>query len=169
MFITCVSCGFEGNPKGAEFCEACGSELPATKLPPTEIPLPDIPIPTPTPPPLSTPVFGSAKLISKQSNYPYSEFVLDGDNLIIGRFDPDSGPVDIDLEGFPGEDTISRNHAEIYTEGGYWKIKDLGSTNGVFIKRQNQTRFSARITTPETLNSGDEVAIAKIRFTFLST
>ena len=35
-----------------------------------------------------------------------------------------------------------------------------------FIKPMGQTRFGARITTPESLNFGDEVAIAKIRFLF---
>ncbi len=79
------------------------------------------------------------------------------------------GPVDIDLEEFPGSETVSRNHAEIYSEGGFWKIKDLGSTNGIFIKRTGQTRFGARITVPETINLGDEVAFGKVRFLFQST
>jgi pSer/pThr/pTyr-binding forkhead associated (FHA) protein len=78
------------------------------------------------------------------------------------------GPVDIDLEPFSGGDTVSRNHAEIYQEGGVWKIKDLGSTNGIFIKSAGQTRFAARITVPETLNSGDEIAFGKVRFLFQS-
>ena len=99
---------------------------------------------------------------------PTSEFLLDGSNAVIGKFDPDMGPVDIDLDGFPGDETISRNHAEIYQEGGAWKIKDLGSTNSVFIKRAGQSKFGARITMPEILNSGDEIAIAKIRFLFQS-
>ena len=47
----------------------------------------------------------------------------------------------IDLEGFPGDETISRHHAEIYQEGGMWKIKDLGSTNGLFIKQAGQSKF----------------------------
>ncbi len=45
-------------------------------------------------------------------------------------------------------------------------VKDLGSVNGVFIKPAAQTRFRARITTPETLNSGDEIALGKVRFLF---
>ena len=110
----------------------------------------------------------TGRLIAKQANTPVSEFPLDGNHAIIGRFDSDTGPVDIDLEGFPGEDTISRNHAEIYYEGNQWKIQDLGSTNGVFIKRANQTRFEARIMRPEVIESGDEIAIAKIRFLFQS-
>ena len=70
------------------------------------------------------------------------------------------GPVDIDLESFPGNETISCQHAEIYQEGGVWKIQDLDSTNGVFIKPTGQTRFNAKITQPEIINPGDEIAIA---------
>ncbi|WP_204103110.1 MULTISPECIES: FHA domain-containing protein [Spirulina sp. CCY15215] len=143
---------------------------------PQPVPQPMYPDPVPTPQPtlgdLPSPqtfTGDTARLVAKQAGCPYPEFVLDGSNLIVGRFDPDTGPVDIDLEGFPGEDTISRNHGEIYQEGGQWKIKDLGSTNGIFIKRVGQPRFSARIMMPEPLYSGDEVAIAKIRFLFQSS
>ncbi|MBP0020064.1 MAG: FHA domain-containing protein [Cyanobacteria bacterium SBLK] len=140
--------------------------VPAPQPVPTVYPDPQpVPQPTPSPPTFSG---DTARLIAKQAGCPYPEFVLDGGNLVVGRFDPDTGPVDIDLEGFPGEDTISRNHGEIFQEGGQWKIKDLGSTNGIFIKRAGQPRFGARIMTPEPLYSGDEIAIAKIRFLFQS-
>lgn len=109
----------------------------------------------------------TARLIAKQSNAPISEFTIE-EAALIGIFDPDMGPVDVDLEDFTGNETVSRHHAEINLENGVWKIKDLGSTNGVFIKPKGQTRFGARITTPESLNHGDEVAIAKIRFLFQS-
>ena len=208
--IICPTCGFDENPLGSEFCEACGSELigvTATEMPATQISTStDVETNDPPPPntfsapvsesvptdidtafnepaPISesvstdlepvlnapTPTFANtARLISHQAGTPVPEFSLNGSNAIIGRFDPDTGPVEVDLEGFPGEDTISRHHAEIRQEGGQWKIMDLGSTNGVFIKRNGQTRFSARITKPETLNPGDEIAIAKIRFQFQS-
>ena len=108
-----------------------------------------------------------AKLIPKQSGSPVPEFTLDG-NAIVGVFDPDMGPVDIDLEAFMGGETVSRNHAEIYQNNDTWFIKDLGSTNGIFIKPVGQTRFGARITTPEILNPGDEIAFGKVRFVFQS-
>ncbi len=182
MTIVCLVCGYDKNPDGSEFCEACGAELPAAggeSVPSTQVqspepmptapqPEPPIPIPQPSipsPPPPAT--AATARLIAKQPNAPVPEFTIDG-NAVIGIFDPDLGPVDIDLEEFPGNETVSRNHAEIYQEGGVWKIKDLGSTNGVFIKPASQNRFGARITTPETLNPGDEIAIAKVRFLFQS-
>ncbi len=180
MPVACPNCQFD-NLDSAEFCEACGSELggvatspfPTPFPPPPSTPYPEPtsePSVTPSSPTLVTPgsAATTARLICKQSGAPTSEFQLDGGNLIIGKFDPDQGPVDIDLEGFPGDETISRNHAEIYTEGGLWKIKDLGSTNGIFMKPFGQNRFGARITVPEILNSGDEISIAKIRFLFQS-
>ena len=191
MSATCPSCQYE-NPVGTQFCEVCGSEI---GLPPVEVsfpstsvpqvpqsysdPLTEIqpPIPQPTQSPYSntasphvttsTISANTARLIPKQVSSSVSEFSLDS-SAIVGRFDPDSGPVEVDLEGFSGDETVSRNHAEIYHEAGEWKVKDLGSTNGVFIKRSGQTRFGARITMPENLNYGDEIAFGKIRFLFLS-
>ena len=183
---TCIVCGYDKNPDDLEFCDACGAELETiTSIPETitsdetsvEIEPPIITPPqseeTSAPSPLitqpTTPIpqatTTTAKLVAKQPNAPIPEFSIEG-SALIGIFDPDMGPVDIDLEDFPGNETVSRNHAEIYQEGEIWKIKDLGSTNGVFIKPMGQTRFGARITTPESLHSGDEVAIAKIRFLF---
>ncbi|MDJ0742170.1 MAG: FHA domain-containing protein [Xenococcaceae cyanobacterium MO_167.B27] len=189
--ITCTVCGYDKNPDGSEFCDACGAELQSTVAAPTnnatvdpfvptsqpldetfitETPAPE-PSPATTSPSLTPhnplPTGTTARLIAKQPNAPIAEFPLEN-NALIGIFDPDMGPVDIDLEDFAGNETVSRHHAEIYQDAGVWKVKDLGSTNGVFIKPVGQTRFSARITTPESLNSGDEVAIAKIRFVFQS-
>ncbi|TAF11313.1 MAG: FHA domain-containing protein, partial [Nostocales cyanobacterium] len=124
--ITCSACGYDKNPDNAEFCEACGSELQ------TAIPSPQAPQPPTTDPIFPTPTT-NAKLIAKQPSPPIAEYPLDN-NAIVGIFDPDSGPVDIDLEIFSGSETVSRNHAEIYPEMGTWKVKDLGSTNGIFIK-----------------------------------
>jgi serine/threonine protein kinase len=93
------------------------------------------------------------------------EFILKSNN-VIGRYDPNRRPVDINLENFSGSDTVARNHAEIYHEGDRWKIKDLSSTNGVFIKHSGQTRFGSRITDIAPLNNGDEVAFGKVKLSF---
>ncbi|CEJ45398.1 FHA domain-containing protein [Umezakia ovalisporum] len=177
--ITCSSCGYDQNPEYAEFCGACGSELqnittpaittPASTVFETEIlspqiPQPHHPTPEPIPPTVAT-TSTTAKLISKQTNSPVPEFILDS-NAIVGIFDSDTGPVDIDLETFFGGETVSRNHGQIYQQGGVWQVKDLGSTNGIFIKSVGQTRFGSRITRPETLSSGDEIAFGKVRFLF---
>lgn len=143
-----------GNPSSPATLE----EEPVT-APTTTSSIPNIPQPSIA--------ASTARLIAKQSNAPVPEFTIE-EAALIGIFDPDMGPVDIDLEEFVGNETVSRHHAEINLENGIWKIKDLGSTNGVFIKPVGQTRFGARITTPESLNPGDEIAIAKIRFLFQS-
>ena len=111
-------------------------------------------------------ISASARLVSinKQAGVT-REFTLKSNN-VIGKYDPDLPPVDIDLGGFSGSDTVSRKHAEIYREGDRLKIKDLGSTNGVFIKHSGQTRFSPKITTPETLINADEVAFGGVKLSF---
>ncbi len=110
-----------------------------------------------------------AKLISKQVGAPITEFIIDSNNAIIGKFDPNIGPVEIDLDGFYGDETVSSTHAEIYFENNQWQIKDMGSTNGIYIKPIGKTRFGYRMNKPEILNSGDEIAIGKIRLLFLIT
>ncbi|MBL1208708.1 FHA domain-containing protein [Geminocystis sp. GBBB08] len=186
MTITCNVCGYDRNPEDLEFCDACGAELvintldvtpnippsppsptfddslessPTVKVTPSN---PESIIPSSPPSPITT---GKAKLISKMPKAPIPEFMIEN-YANIGIFDPDTGPVDIDLEHFLGNETVSRQHGEIYFENHQWKIKDLGSTNGIFIKKVGQNRFNARITTPDILENGDEIAIAKIRFTF---
>ena len=111
----------------------------------------------------------AAKLIYVQSLNHVREFVLDKSRLIIGRIDVGSEAVNIDLAGFSGNETVSARHAGIYQEAGKWNIKDLDSTNGTFIKRNGEKRFGQKITAPETLNSGDEIAFGKVRFRFQNT
>ncbi|MDJ0557036.1 MAG: FHA domain-containing protein [Microcoleaceae cyanobacterium MO_207.B10] len=109
------------------------------------------------------------KLIPKQVGAPVPEFIIDSNNVIIGKFDPNIGPVEIDLDGFYGDETVSSTHAEIAFENHQWQIKDIGSANGIYIKPTGQNRFGYRINKPEILNSGDEIAIGKIRLLFLIT
>jgi hypothetical protein len=95
------------------------------------------------------------------------EYPLLGQQLVVGRFDSETGPVDIDLSQAPESEQISRQHAQLYRESdGRWFVKDLGSTNGVFVKPSGAATFGPRITTPQPLNSGDEVAFGNARFTF---
>jgi pSer/pThr/pTyr-binding forkhead associated (FHA) protein len=152
MSKVCSAC-FHDNPDSVVFCEVCGIELSLPENSTSETPEKEQENYQPP-----------SSLLTKQPNAPIAEFTLEGTSLLIGRFDPDLGPVEIDLEGFIGDETISRNHAEIYLENGFWKIKDLGSINGVFIKKSGQTRFSPRISEPTILEIGDELSIAKIRF-----
>lgn len=92
---------------------------------------------------------------------------LMGTHLIVGRFDPSTGPVEIDVSSLPGAEHISRRHAEIYFEDGAWKVRDLGSTNGVFVKKAAESAFSPRLQTPMTLGTGDELAFGNMVLVFL--
>jgi hypothetical protein len=120
-------------------------------------------VPAPAPVPATNP-----RLVAKRYGVVTSEEIpLQAERLVVGRFDPESGPVDIDLSAIPEAGQLSRHHAEIYREtGGQWYVKDLGSTNGVFVKRPDSSTFGPRITTPAALNPGDEVAFGNARFVF---
>jgi FHA domain len=145
-------------------------------IPPPPIPaIPSPPIiPTPAAsaipsPPTNTPIINqspvatTAKLISKLPNAPIPEFPIDN-SATVGIWAAGC-PVDIDLGDFLGSETISLNHAEITYKNGQWTISDM-STNGTCIKPAGQSKFNARITNPTPLNSGDEIAFAKIIFIF---
>ena len=107
-----------------------------------------------------------ARLLSLKANSPRIEFILDGSQAIVGRSDSVPGSVQVNLENFPQSETVSRKHGIVYREGINWKVKDLGATNGIFIKSFGQTRFSRKITVPEKLNSGDEIAFGRVRLLF---
>lgn len=95
------------------------------------------------------------------------EVPLLGERLVVGRFDAETGPVDIDLSGTPESVHISRRHGELFREGqGAWSVRDLGSTNGVFVKSSADSGFGPRITAPRPLSNGDEVSFANARFIF---
>ncbi|HWG84594.1 MAG TPA: FHA domain-containing protein, partial [Deinococcales bacterium] len=89
-----------------------------------------------------------------------------GDRLVVGRFDPSTGPVDIDLSGQQGSEHISRRHAELYLENGRWAVRDLGSTNGVYVKAAAAGSYGPRIQAPHVLSDGDEIAFGNTKFLY---
>jgi len=104
-----------------------------------------------------------AQLVSLESLN--SHFILDKDRIIIGRRESADQKIELDLANFSGSDTVSKQHGMMENHQGQWIIQDLHSTNGIFLKRLGQTRFS-RLSQPEKLNSGDELAFGKVRFIF---
>ncbi|MFC3833725.1 MULTISPECIES: FHA domain-containing protein [Deinococcus] len=121
-------------------------------------------MPAPTAP---APSDAPAKLGIKKYGAPTGEFIpLQGERLVVGRFDASSGPVDIDLTGMGGQEHISRRHAELYRENGAWMVRDLGSTNGVYVKKSGESAFSPRLQEPAALADGDEVAFGNLMLTF---
>jgi hypothetical protein len=117
---------------------------------------------------IETPILSVAKVAKLVARGGGSEgYVLHSERMVVGRFDPSAGPVDIDLSGGQGENYISRRHAEVYLEAGAWMVRDLGSTNGVYVKRAGQAQYSPRIIEPQALSDGDEVAFGNMKFLFV--
>ena len=109
---------------------------------------------------------GQARLTLKRGGALTTDsFVFSGD-AVIGRFDADSGPVDIDLSPLPEAIYLSRRHAQFSkTQAGQWMVKDLGSQNGTFIRPAGASQFQ-RIAQDQPLSDGDEVAFGNARFEF---
>lgn len=80
---------------------------------------------------------------------------------IIGRFDASVGPIDVDLADLPEGSYVSRKHARLSCEGGIWSVKDLGSSNGTFLLRDDFERVEEA-----QLKNGDEIALGNARFVF---
>jgi hypothetical protein len=107
-----------------------------------------------------------ARLVLKRAGAPTAETFLLGERAVVGRFDPDTGPVDVDLGSFPEAVYVSRRHAELYHDAsGQWFVRDLNSSNGTFIRSGGEGSFR-RITEEQTLQDGDEVAFGNAQFVF---
>jgi len=91
-----------------------------------------------------------------------------GERGILGRFDPETGPVDVDLAPLPEAVYVSRHHAEIWRDAsGRWFVKDLGSGNGTFLCPAGQRLFQ-KVHGDQILHDGDEIALGNARFEFRS-
>lgn len=134
--------------------------------------MPDTMLPVAQPPALAAATTAPtiARLVPRAVGAtPSDGYVLNNANMVVGRFDPSAGPVDIDLGGQSGEGYISRRHAEVFLQDGAWMVRDLGSTNGVYIKKAGQGQYSPRLIEPAALQDGDEVAFGNVKFLFLNS
>jgi predicted component of type VI protein secretion system len=77
---------------------------------------------------------------------PGKTFQLAAGEILIGR-DPSSPLPVADAE-------VSRKHARLYFQGGYYVVEDLGSTNGTFVNGR-------RLAGPEVLQSGDVIHLGE--------
>ena len=83
--------------------------------------------------------------------------------LVLGRFDPHTNsPLDVDLTY---EDrnmlTVSRRHAKIVGVDGHHTIEDLGSSNGLFINKEQVTPARAH-----PLRSGDCISLGGLQMRY---
>lgn len=182
----CESCGVELTPETSQAPAQEPAVTETTAPPPvvTEIPaaqpvITETPAPPPAPDATAVPQAGAAipttpapaafrpgQLIFKRFGALTTESIpLQGPRLVVGRFDASTGPVEIDLTGVAGAENISRRHAELFFDGG-WKVRDLGSTNGVFIKRATEDAYSPRLVEPTEVKDGDELAFGNVILVF---
>jgi pSer/pThr/pTyr-binding forkhead associated (FHA) protein len=114
---------------------------------------------------LATPAATFGKLVLKRSGAETDvEFPVNPPTTI-GRFDPGVGPIDIDLGSLTPEGSyVSRKHARIVCEDGKFVIKDLGSSNGTFVLRDDFERVEEA-----ELTDGQEIAFGNARFVFHAT
>jgi hypothetical protein len=134
---------------------------------PVATPEPAAPVAVPVPTPASTGNPVNARLIPRQFGaLTNAQFPLNGDRLVVGRFDPSTGPVDIDLTGLPSDSHVSRRHGEMFLENGKWMVRDLGSTNGIYVKRVGEDKFGPRLQAPAAVANGDEIAFGNVMFVY---
>jgi len=177
----CSTCGSTVSEQD-QVCPDCGMELgkgsqSAAAAPPPPTP-PASPTPAPSgssqppaapaaPPESPVPgVTGLAKLTLRRAGALTSKIFPLGEHVTIGRFDVETGPVDVDIGSLPEGAYLSRHHAEMWRDGsGNWFIKDLGSQNGTFVRPANSTKFQ-RVTQDQPVGDGDEIAFGNARFDF---
>lgn len=172
----CSTCG-STVPESAVVCPDCGMELKAGEGMPAQAagearlavaPPPEAaaaPTALPVPQPQATSL--RARLTLRRGGALSQEvFTIAGGPSVIGRFDPETGPVDIDLGPLPEAVYITRHHAEIWCDAsGQWFIKDLGSGNGTFVCAAGERRFQ-KTSGKHLVKDGDEIALGNARFEF---
>ena len=138
--MICTVCRAEV-PDTFEFCDQCGSRLPAA---------------TQAPPPHSQ---VQAALVSVAGR----RFLLTKPDMLIGRFDPSSPqPPDIDLSVDDTNRTVSRRHARILHRDGRYLLqveptaRNPGEKDGV--------RLQQGVIVP--LMTGDRFVLGKVELTF---
>ncbi len=169
----CPCCGVQVDD-AVTICPDCGTQFGAS-APPAN---PSEPCEAPTSPPDETtglpgPVprqgvsdQSLAKITLKRAGALTDQSFNLGEVTVIGRFDPDTGPVDVDLGIVPESVYISRHHAEISKKAnGSWAVRDLGSSNGTFLRDRSSGKFG-RVEGDGTVVDGDEIALGNAVFVF---
>jgi hypothetical protein len=168
----CSTCG-STVPETAAVCPDCGMELkhvPATPTPepgdPAHQAQPSPGYPAAVPSNQTSPVGGARLTLRRGGAISNEVFLLGAAPSIIGRFDPETGPVDVDLGPLPEAVYISRHHAEIWSDSsGQWFVKDLSSGNGTFVCLAGERKFQ-KASAEHPIKDGDELALGNARFEF---
>lgn len=182
--IHCAVCGNGKIPDSETICPDCGTEL----VPPAVVPggmanavtptapsadaAPAIPLSASSVPaqlaPASDASLGcrASLTIIRGGGLTKEKLPWAGDSVVIGKFDVDQGPVDVDLSQIPEAGYVSRRHCQIWADqSGQWLVKDLGSSNGTFLKAAGDKEFRKALG-EQSIKDGDEVALGNARFVF---
>src|ERR1035438_3172092 len=184
-----IQCNACGNGKISDYetiCPICGTELVSPAVPNvtaatgnSTAPLAsDKPSASPSTPPQSgvcAPVSSAASLaggsqasltVVRGGGLTNEKLTWPGNLVVVGKFDIDEGPVDVDLSPIPEAGYVSRRHCQIWPDpSGQWFVKDLGSSNGTFVRPQGEQRFLKTVG-DQALKDGDELALGNARFVF---
>ena len=99
------------------------------------------------------------QLIMRSGPTPGAAFMLEGDQITIGR-DPTNSITINDAE-------ISRRHARIWREGANFLVEDLGSSNGTVVASTAVDSFRLVPHKPHVLSSGDKLRVGDTTLHFL--
>lgn len=149
--VQTVYCGFCGGRIAADdiFCAHCGARQPMAGVGSSATLRASRP---------------TAKLVVAGTTELDASFVLQKDNNLLGRTDPNSNVFpEIDLSRFDPETKVSRRHARIWREGETFLVEDLGSVNGTVIN--DSVRLAPR--QPRVLDSGDKLRLGETTLHFL--
>jgi len=141
--VVCPRCSL-ANPAGANFCSACGGDLPGAD---------DVPTGTHSVVGVDVPGVGEAgQLVITRGGTAGARYVLSDSTTTIGRH-PDSTV-------FLDDVTVSRRHAEITREpDGHYSLSDAGSLNGTYVNGD-------RVTTV-LLREGCQIQVGKFHMVFV--
>jgi hypothetical protein len=191
--IRCQSCGKE-SPESSRFCDECGTKMQDKDIHSTDLPS-ENPHTAEHPifqgasvtsvgiPPIveslapaikesngSGPLAAKtlrASLVVERGDAAGTEFIIDGEESNIGRWDADNGIFpDVDLDSHDQEAKVSRRHARIIRRAGQFFVEDLGSTNGTYVNRGRRLIPGS----PQLLVDQDEIIVGKtfLRFHIIS-
>lgn len=149
--IVCTRCRGKNEP-GMTYCQYCGARLdtaeaaerpyrePQETRPESPVArMPSAPPPRPEPPP---PAASHARfIVIAQDGSPGRQYPLSDDQTDVGR---EEGDIQL-----PGDPYVSPRHARVTRRNGQYFVRDLGSTNGVFVRLRGS----------ETLHDGDLVLV----------
>lgn len=161
----CPDCGNVLAPPAAE--AATGAAVQAATTPSRPAPAPPPVAPAPVASAISGTGAARASLtIFRGGALTNEKLTWPGTLVVVGKFDVDEGPVDVDLSQIPEAGYVSRRHCQIWCDtSGHWLVKDLGSSNNTFVRPSGTQKFQ-KAAGDQPLNDGDELALGNARFVF---